>query len=87
MGTIVSGGRIWHSHRHGAACMGVVGKRAQGFWLEAREGGGIGSSLASFAMHLSHRSHNHSRRVGNKLDAPYFLVNATWSCHAADKRN
>jgi len=40
MGTIVSGGRIWHSHRHGAACMGVVGKMVQGFWLEARGGGG-----------------------------------------------
>ncbi len=33
MGTVGSSGQIWRSHRHYSAPMGVVGDRAQGFWL------------------------------------------------------
>jgi hypothetical protein len=36
MGTVGSGGQVWCYHHHGAASTGVVGERAQGFWLGAR---------------------------------------------------
>ena len=39
MGTVGRGGRIWRSHRHCCARMGVVGEGAQGFWSGARGGG------------------------------------------------
>ena len=40
MGTVLGrGGRIWRSHRHYCARMGVVGEGAQRFWSGARGGG------------------------------------------------
>jgi len=33
MGTVGSGGQIWHSHCHYCAHMGVTGEGAQVFWL------------------------------------------------------
>ena len=39
LGTVGRGGRIWRSHCHYCACMGVVGEGAQGFWSGGRGGG------------------------------------------------
>ena len=36
VGTVGSGGQIQHSHQKECAHMGVVGERAQGFWLGVR---------------------------------------------------
>ena len=38
IGTVGRGGRIWRSHHHYCARMGVVGEGGQGFWLGARGG-------------------------------------------------
>ena len=39
IGTVGRGGRVWRSHHHYCARMGVVGEGAQGFWSGARGGG------------------------------------------------
>ncbi len=39
MGTVRRGGRIWRSHRHCDALMGVVGEGAQEYWSGVRGGG------------------------------------------------